>query len=218
MLVQADFDGNPYVGVYTRASEEILLLGHRLPSREVRDLERALGARALPVTIAGTAIIGAMVALNSRGVIVPNVIADAEFRLLKRVGGTILDHRLNALGNNILCNDRAALVNPDYEPSAKKTIEDALGVEVASGTIAGMKTVGSVAVATNKGLLCHPHLEEWEKESLEALFHAKVATTTANYGAAQIGACLVANSKGAAVGSRTTPIEMGRIEEGLGLY
>jgi len=42
--------------------------------------------------------------------------------------------------------------------------------------------------------------------------------TTANYGTAQIGACLVANSKGAVFGTRTTPIEIDRIQDGLGLY
>jgi translation initiation factor 6 len=33
-----------------------------------------------------------------------------------------------------------------------------------------------------------------------------------------VGAGIVANSKGALVGDETTPIEMGRIEDGLVLY
>ena len=33
-----------------------------------------------------------------------------------------------------------------------------------------------------------------------------------------VGAGLVANSKGAVVGDETTPIEMGKIEDGLLLY
>ena len=48
------------------------------------------------------------------------------------------------------------------------------------------------------------------------LLKVPVRNTTANYGTAQIGACLIANTRGAVIGSKTTPIEMGRIEEGLG--
>jgi translation initiation factor 6 len=55
-------------------------------------------------------------------------------------------------------------------------------------------------------------------ELLKSALHVPVMITTANYGAAQVGACIVANSHGAVVGARTTPIEIGRIEEGLGLY
>jgi translation initiation factor 6 len=55
-------------------------------------------------------------------------------------------------------------------------------------------------------------------EVLKSALRVPVVITTANYGAAQVGACMVANSHGAVVGSRTTPIELGRIEEGLGLF
>jgi translation initiation factor 6 len=53
---------------------------------------------------------------------------------------------------------------------------------------------------------------------LRETLHVPVAITTANYGSALVGACMVANSKGAVVGSKTTPIELGRIEEGLGYF
>jgi len=97
-------------------------------------------------------------------------------------------------------------------------IGEVLGVSVVRGTVAGIKTVGSVAVATNKGVLCHPHARPGEMEVLKSTLQVPVVITTANYGAAQVGACMVANSHGAVVGSRTTPIELGRIEEGLGLF
>ena len=73
-------------------------------------------------------------------------------------------------------------------------------------------------MATNKGVLCHPHAKPGEIEAVREALKVPVLITTANYGAAQVGACMVANSRGAVVGSRTTPIELGRIEEGLGLF
>jgi translation initiation factor 6 len=51
---------------------------------------------------------------------------------------------------------------------------------------------------------------------LKDVLRVPARTTTANYGTAQVGACVVANTRGAIIGSRTTPIEMGRLEEGLG--
>ena len=93
-----------------------------------------------------------------------------------------------------------------------------LGVPVVRGTIAGIRTVGAVAVTTNKGAVCHPHARPGEMDLLKTTLRVPVMITTANYGAAQVGACIVANSHGAVVGARTTPIELGRIEEGLGLF
>src|SRR3989442_3880997 len=55
-------------------------------------------------------------------------------------------------------------------------------------------------------------------EVVKSTLRVPVVITTANYGAAQVGACMVANSHGAVVGSRTTPIELGRMEEGLSLF
>ncbi|MFQ5910594.1 MAG: translation initiation factor eIF-6, partial [Thermoplasmata archaeon] len=82
----------------------------------------------------------------------------------------------------------------------------------------GLKTVGSVAVATNKGVVCHPKIRNEERKLLEDVLKVPVTIATANYGTTYVGACVVANSKGAVVGSTTTPIEIGRIEEGLVLY
>ncbi len=111
-----------------------------------------------------------------------------------------------------------AIVHPGFDAETAREISSALGVRVERGTVAGLKTVGSAAVATNKGALCHPHVRPAEIEILKEVLQVPVSTTTANYGTAQVGACIVANTRGALVGNRTTPIEMGRIEEGLGYF
>ena len=72
------------------------------------------------------------------------------------------------------------------------------------------------AVVTNKGCLCHPKITEEEKQHLEDLFEVNVMIGTVNHGYPMIGSGLVANTKGAIIGNRTTGIEMGRIEEALG--
>ena len=140
----------------------------------------------------------------------------AEVRPLKKhLQFKRIKDRLNACGNNILVNDNAALVNPDLGRTAIKQIEDILQVEVVQGMVAGHKTVGSVCVATNKGVLCHPSTSKAELEMLRSLFKVPTAIGTLNYGAPMVGASMIANSKGAAIGFRSTPIEMGRVEDVL---
>src|SRR5436309_1549931 len=128
------------------------------------------------------------------------------------------EHPPRRIRINVLCNGHGAGVHPGYNEEALALIQEVLGVPVVRATIAGIRTVGAVAVATNKGAVCHPHARPGEMDLLKTTLRVPVMITTANYGAAQVGACIVANSRGAVVGARTTPIELGRIEEGLGLF
>jgi translation initiation factor 6 len=123
---------------------------------------------------------------------------------------------LNAAGNDILVNDFGGLVHPDMNETVIKEIEKVLQVPLQKGTIAGLKTVGMAAVATNKGVLCHPLVSEEEKQVLSNVFQVPVMIGTVNHGVPLIGSGLIANVKGFVVGSLTTGIEMGRIEEALG--
>lgn len=218
MFVKLDFVGNPYIGVYCTSSEELLVVSTTVPKRAVQRLSEALGIPAVQTTIGGSTVVGSLVRLNSHGVVVSGFATDAEIEKFKGFNVLTSPHKLNAMGNNILCNDRGALVHPGYDGEFVKNLEDVLDVEVTRGTIAGIRTVGSWGVATEKGVLCHPHATDEEKALLERILKVPASITTANYGTAQIGACMIANSKGAAVGTRTTPIEIGRIEDGLSLY
>lgn len=217
MLRRLEVNGNPYIGVFCAASEDLLLLDRYVPKPAVRHISEALEAPAIQTSVAHSTVVGSLVAMNSNGILASPFIEERE---MDTIGGPIypLPHWLSAVGNNVLCNDYGAVVHPGYDDDALHVISEALGVPVARGTVAGIKTVGATAVATNKGVLCHPHAKPAEMELIKETLKVPVAITTANYGSALVGACMVANSKGAVVGSKTTPIELGRIEEGLGYY
>jgi translation initiation factor 6 len=138
-------------------------------------------------------------------------------KLKKHIEVSILDDKLNAIGNNILANDHAALVHTQFSKKSVKMIEDGLDVEVMKGTVAGQKTVGTTGVITNTGGLCHPKVIDDELKNMREFFKTEIITGTANYGTPLIGACLIANSKGVVTGTTTTGIELGRIEEGFNL-
>jgi translation initiation factor 6 len=166
--------------------------------------------------LAASTILGTLTAMNSYGAITTGMATLSEVRpLRKELPFKRIKDRLNACGNNILVNDNAALVNPDLGRAAVKQVHDVLQVEVIQGIVAGHKTVGSVCLATNRGVLCHPSTTKAELEMLRSLFKVPAAIGTLNYGAPVVGACMIANSKGASIGFRSTPIELGRVEDAL---
>ncbi|TLZ80563.1 MAG: translation initiation factor IF-6 [Methanobacteriota archaeon] len=217
LLRRLEIAGNPYIGVFCAANDELLIVARDVPKSAIRHIGGALETSPIVTSVGHSTVVGSLLALNSKGILASPFIEEAE---IEAIGDAVypLPHRLNAVGNNVLCNDYGAVVHPGYDDEAVAFIGEVLGVSVVRGTIAGIKTVGSVAVATNKGVLCHPHARPGEMEVLKSTLQVPVVITTANYGAAQVGACMVANSHGAVVGSRTTPIELGRIEEGLSLF
>jgi translation initiation factor 6 len=217
-LKKLDINGNPYIGIFCAANDEFVIVPKLIKKASIRRIEKAMEVDVVTTTIGGSTVIGALLVLNSKGAVLTEFVEENEMIGLEgRVRVATIPDKLNAAGNNILANDKAALIHPDFGTKSVKIIEDTLDVEVEKGTIYGLKTVGAAAVMTNKGGLCHPKVEETDLKMLEDLFGVPVAKGTANYGTPFIGACLIGNSKGAVTGDSTTGIELGRIEEGLGL-
>jgi translation initiation factor 6 len=218
MMRLSSYDGNPFIGVYCAANESFSFVPLDSSDTLIDDITESLHVDVLKTTIAGANILGSLMAVNSYGVVVSSLASEREIELITEcVPASRLDDRLNAAGNNILVNDNAALVNPRLGNKAVKELERVLQVEVTQAPVAGINTVGSACVVTNKGLLCHPNTSEEELRMLSSLFKVPSSIGTLNYGTALVGACMIANSKGAAVGSRSTPIELGRVEDSLGL-
>jgi translation initiation factor 6 len=215
MLVKGEIFGNPYIGVYCAANENLALFPYTTPDKTVNNTRKALAlGNSMKATIDGAHILGALICMNSKGAIVSHFISHVELnKICAEVKVVKLPHKLNAVGNNF-----GALANPEYDDATLEFISKALDVPVERGTVAGHKTVGSAAVATNKGVICHPHTSGFEKQQLERILKVEVHIATANYGTGLLGACMIANTKGAVVGEASTPIELGKIEDGLKLY
>ncbi len=221
MLKQFNIMGNPYVGVLSKANDEVAVVPPGTPSQAKEGLAEALDIsleNVVQTTIGGSTIVGVLMCMNSNGAVVADFATDEELAPLrkKKVRVERVKDKHNACGNNILANDRAALIHPDMTVESERLIKDVLGVEVYRGTIAGLKIVGTCAVANNKGVLCHPKTNRDELKFIEEKFKVDADIGTANYGTPFIGACVIANDKGAVTGMNTTGIELGRISSGLG--
>lgn len=220
MFRRLEFNGNAHVGVFARTNDAHTFICHQLTDRDYVEVSEALETEVVQISAGGGRIVGSLVALNARGALVSNLMADSEVAAFRSAGYEVdvLEHRINAAGNNVLVNDRAALVHPGLGADTVDRIASFFDVEARSGTIAGIPTVGMAAVVTNKGLLVHPRASREEVQELATFFGVEADIGTVNHGAPYLGAGIIANTKGAVTGTPTTGIEIGRIEEALGLY
>jgi translation initiation factor 6 len=218
MFQLLDFNENPNVGVFCRANDNLAFVRKGLLKKVKKKIVAALDTNLVELNIADASIIGSLLTLNSTGAVATDFIDNNSVKMIKDQGlkVCIIEDKFNAAGNDILMNDHGALVHPNLQDDTLKAIEETCNVPVYRGTIGSLKTVGMAAVVTNKGGLCHPKVTDKEKMQLEKVFQVKVMIGTVNHGAPLIGSGLVANTKGAIIGNRTTGIEMGRIEEALG--
>lgn len=220
-IVQTDFFGEPNVGIYGKACDKFCLIGKSLEEKR-EEIENVLRVKSVALTISNTDLIGIFCVFNENGIILPKIITDEEkkiFTELKKIFGInllVLKSKFTAVGNLILCNDKGALISELFSKREKKAIEDVLGVETNFLKIAGIKTLGSCGVATNRGCLIHRDASDEEIEFVKKVLKVKADIGTLNFGSPFVGACCIANSKGALVGKSTTGPEITRFQETLG--
>lgn len=220
MVKRIDIDGSPVIGVFASCTEDVVVVPSNVTGESVANLEHELGVPSRKIQIGASSVVGSLLAGNSNGFLVTSGASKGEIKALKMINCDLkvrkLPGKINAAGNVILANDTAALIHPQLISRAKEVIEETLRVDVSRGTIAGLKTVGMVARATNNGVLVHPKTSEDELSELDELFNVTVEVGTVNYGSPFVGSSLLANTKGYVAGRDTTGIELGRIEEALG--
>lgn len=216
---KAAIAGSPYLGVYVKVGEQFALIPPSAPGALERDIVRLFGVQAIRTTVRDGEILGAFLAATSHGFAVGDEIDKAEREALARWGPVrVIRGRHNALGNNVLANDRGALVHPEYSDEAVEAIGKALGVRAERGSVAGLGTVGMAGVATNKGVVVHPRTSPKEAEQIEEVLGVPLQRSTANFGVPIVGACLIANSRALVVGRPTTPVELIHLQEGLSIF
>ncbi|MFB6102591.1 MAG: translation initiation factor IF-6 [Haloplanus sp.] len=218
-MLRASFAGSSYVGVFARATNDCLLVRPDADEDTVAEMAAELDVEPVMTTVGGSGTVGALAVGNEHGLLVSSRATDRELSAIEEATGrsvTELPGRINAAGNVVLANDYGAYVHPDLDRDAVQTVRSALDVPVERGDLADVRTVGTAAVATNEGVLCHPKSREPELEALEDLLDVRADIGTINYGAPLVGSGLVANDAGYVVGTDTTGPELGRIEETLG--
>ena len=220
-IEKADIAGNPNIGVYVFANNELAIVPPIVDPRFEEILLRVLRIEKIVRTKVGDTVLpGVMVAGNDKGILIPRTVRDEELRAIKdNFSGNIAVIKAppNALGNIVVSNSRAAMIYRDLDDGTAKLIKETLDVEVVvRGTIAGLVTVGSAAVVTNRGGVVHPDAGEDELKQLSELFKVVFDVSSVNFGVFFVRSGIVANDHGVIVGSRTTGPEILRISRILG--
>lgn len=219
MMRFSRYGGNPNIGVFAVANEDLAFVAHDAADEFVDGIANTLKVEVVRTTVADSFVVGSLVAMNSNGAIVSGLAGERELEVIReKIPVALLGDKLNAAGNNILVNDFGAIVNPEMDKASLKAVEDVLGVECVKATVADINTVGSVCRVTNKGAAVGPDATEEDMKLIKEVLKVEAMRTTLNHGCRFISPGVLANSKGALVGDMTTPIEMGKLEDALVLY
>tara|TARA_B100001105_G_scaffold232276_1_gene205495 strand:- start:54 stop:731 length:678 start_codon:yes stop_codon:yes gene_type:complete len=223
-LLQRDLFNSPYSGVFCATNDSLTFIPPGIPSDDMEAISEALGTRIEVVTIGGSSVLGTLIAMNSKGILVSNLITTMESDKIEAIASDIglnfgvLSERSNAIGNNFLINDRGGFCNERLTPRSKTSAEEILEIKIESRSFNRMDTLGMIGCVTNKGGLCHPEISDEEKGIMEKVLGVPVMEGTVNFGMPLVGAGVISSTNGAVCGRQSTGVELGRVEEALRLF
>ena len=203
--------GSASIGVYSLANDRFVVIPQMVPLKKAERTAELLKVKLVHTSISGSVLAGALACANSNGILLPNSVREEELAVLKTAfdgAVTVMETKKTAYGNLVLANDYGAVVDPRFKEPEMRQIAETLGVEAVAGEIAELPYVGSLAVATNKGVLAHPLLKDEERKVLEDVFKVPVDVGTINCGIPYVGTGLVGNSHAVVAGSMTSGPEM----------
>jgi translation initiation factor 6 len=207
------------IGIYLSCNNSYVLYPTPLLKNQLIKFKKIFEEPFFPLTINNSNLIGVYTVSNKYGIIVPNIIKDEEYKILRdnlnllnntpEIG--ILKSIDNAFGNLILCNDRGALISSllrDY----KVQIEEILNVETVLYEFADNHLPGSISLANNKGCLVHPLSTDEEIEFISSLLKVdEVDVSTVNRGIPYLSSGAIVNDKSGIFGLDCTGPEMMRL-------
>ena len=203
--------GNPWIGMFIKGNDDYTVIPIDSLEKLEDKVKDNLKTEVIKAALGQSNLIGVYSAMNSNGIVLPNVTVDSEAEVFRKLGLNVYvskDTR-NAHGNNISVNDTGGIINPRIPKSERKRMEEVFGVELVPTTIAGYYTVGSSCISTDKGFLTHFKTSPDEIKMLEDFLKVKGELGTVNTGSGFVSYGVVANSKGYVAGEQTTPFELG---------
>ncbi|PIN69545.1 translation initiation factor IF-6 [Candidatus Woesearchaeota archaeon CG11_big_fil_rev_8_21_14_0_20_43_8] len=218
-ILITNFNSNPNVGLYVFATDEYCLVGRDVPIKTIKEIEKVLSVPVHIVSICGTSLLGVFCAGNKKCLLIPSIAFESEMTKLDELGirYSMIDTKLTALGNNILCNDKGAIVSHDFEESTVKQISLALGVPVVKSKISGLDIIGSLATLNSNGkCLIHHDIESFEKKLVEKNLGVICIEGTVNMGSPYISSGVVTNKNGFIIGSLSGGPEIDNADKAFG--
>lgn len=200
---KASVHGNPNVGLYGFVTDKYVLLGPEVPKELHKSFEEIFARHVRVITIAGTSLIGVFLNGNRNCLLVPNIAYESELEALDELGldYKVIDTKLTCFGNNVLVNDKFALLSPEFSASEEKEIAKALRVPTMRKGIVDVNTVGSIAVMNSMGCLVHHEASQRELELIQGNFDVAAEHGSVNLGNPYVKSGIIVNDHGFVMGS-----------------
>ena len=221
-VIKANVNGNPNIGLYGFATDKFCFLGNEVSELVVKEIEEVLNVPIFQLNLAGTSLIGVFMTGNEENILIPDIAFDSEIENLKNITNKlgvnlhIINTKLTALGNNIACNLKGCMINPEFSEDVKQQVAEALNLPVKEGKIAGLPTVGSLLVMNKKGCAIHRDAEDFEINFVKSIFNVETETGTVNMGNPFLSSGILANTNGFVVGNASGGPEITYLDETLG--
>ena len=218
MLRRVDVVGNPNIGVFTIATYDFAIVPYNLLDEKAELIKEILEVDVIKSSISGSSLIGSLAVANSNGIVVSPHVLDREVKQFEDLGLNVatIPGTYTAVGNIVAANDNGAIASPFLSQEAVGVIEKTLDVHVESSSIVGSDIIGSLISVTNRGFLIDKRAVETELNLAQEAFGVEGDIGTVGKGISLVGACILANDKGAIVAKDSTGPEMARVEEALG--
>jgi len=208
--------GSPYIGVFTVMTESMILVPFNLNKKELKTIKQNTDLKIISVNLADSSLLGILSKGKQEKLVVSELVSDKEIKSLEKEIDVLRIEKASALGNMIALNDNYCVLSSKFfNQEQLKELKEFLKVKLIDATINNSELIGSNMVLTNNGFVVSPRIKEKEFVLLEKELKLEGLTSTINYGDSFVGLGLIANSKTAFVGSRTSGIELMRIDEAL---
>lgn len=212
-MLQMNFRGDPNIGLYGFATDKFCLIGEPVARKK---LKKELNVSVEQSFVFDTSLVGIFCAGNSHGIVTTKHMDWKELEKIKKKFNVLaLDTNYTAVGNLILMNENGALISPLIRKEKQK-IAKFFSLPCEVGTIAGLRIVGTLGIATSKGCLLHPKAKKKEMKVIENVLGVEADIGTVSFGSSYPGAGIIANKNGFATSESTSGPELGRINEALG--
>jgi translation initiation factor 6 len=218
MLKRVDIVGNPNVGVFVLATDDLAIVPYNLLDEKAEIIKETLDVEVVKSSISGSSLIGSLAVANSNGIVVSPHVLDREVKQFEELGWNVaaIPGPYTAVGNIVAANDTGAIVSPCLSEEAVQVIEETLDVNVEATSMVGSDIIGSLISVTNKGFLISGNAVASEINFAQEVFGVEGDIGTVGRGISLVGACIISNSSGAIVAKDSTGPEMARVEEALG--
>ncbi len=217
-ILKTHFHQSSNVGLHVYANDKVCLLSSMVSKKLEKDIKEVLKVPLVRSNLCGTALNGIFAAGNNKGVLLPHIVLDSELEILKKakIKFKILVTDHTALGNNIIANDKAALISPDLKEYIDEIKEFLKVKKIQTYTINKLSTIGSLIVLGRKGCLVSKFASDKEMEFIGDYFGLPVTRGSVNLGSPYVKSGLIVNKNGFIFGERTGGPEAVHIDEALG--